>query len=159
MNSESHITTLPAQPPEAGVGASLTPAGVSRVTAGEGRSVDLPLASIRPSKHQPRRVFDPDALQELATSIIEHGRVLQPILVRRPTSGTLMPAAFELVAGEDVGGHRRWPVCGASARSSMASITSPAPQMALAENMARADLNRVEEARGCAARHLWPEHR
>ena len=42
--------------------------------------VNLPLTSVTPNPHQPRRAFDQAALQELATSIAEHGRVLQPII-------------------------------------------------------------------------------
>jgi ParB family chromosome partitioning protein len=126
---------------------------VSRVTAEAGQLVvDLPLTSIRPSQHQPRRSFDAGALQELATSITEHGRVLQPILVRRTadTVGSDAPR-FELVAGE-----RRWRASILAGLSSIRAIVDGVDHvtsalMALTENMARADLNPVEEARGCAA--------
>jgi ParB family chromosome partitioning protein len=128
-------------------------AGVSRDTPVLGQLVvELPLTSIRPSRHQPRRSFDPGALQELATSIAEHGRVLQPIVVRPlPAAADAEAARIELVAGE-----RRWR---ASVLAGMASIRAvvegvddaTSAQMALAENMARADLNPIEEARGCAA--------
>ena len=126
---------------------------VSRVGPEAGQLVvDLPLTSIRPSEHQPRRMFDHAALQDLATSIIEHGRVLQPILVRPVTEvvGTDSPR-FELVAGE-----RRWRASALAGLSSIRAIVegvddATSAQMALAENMARADLDPVEEARGCAA--------
>ena len=138
-------------------GASSAPpvdsAGVSRDTPAAGQLiVDLPLTSIRPNRHQPRRAFDPAALQELATSIAEHGGVLQPILLRPVAEAADADAPrFELVAGE-----RRWR---ASVLAGMASIRAvvdgvddaTSAQMALAENMARADLNPIEEARGCAA--------
>lgn len=127
--------------------------GVSRDTPAAGQLVvELPLTSIRPSRHQPRRAFDPVGLQELAGSIVEHGRVLQPILVR-PVAEVPGPdaAGFELIAGE-----RRWR---ASVMAGMPSIRAvvdgvddaTSAQMALAENMARADLNPIEEAYGCAA--------
>jgi hypothetical protein len=64
-------------------GAAEVPAGVSHDTPQPGQLVvDLPLTSIRPNEHRPRRMFDHAALQDLAMSIDEHGRVLQPIVVR-----------------------------------------------------------------------------
>src|SRR5690349_4611991 len=66
--------------------------GVTRVTPdGDQLVVNLPLTSIRPNPHQPRRTFAPATLQELADSIKQHGRVLQPIMVRPADPG------FELV--------------------------------------------------------------
>jgi len=117
----------------------LTPEGAQLV-------VNLPLDSIKPNPHQPRRSFDPVALQELADSILEHGRVLQPVMVR-PTAD----AGFELVAGE-----RRLKASTIAGMSSIRAIVEgvddlTSAQMALAENMARDDLNPMEEARGCAA--------
>ena len=53
----------------------------------------LPVRDIRPNPAQPRRVFDPDGLQELADSISAYG-ILQPLSVRRTPSG------WELIAGE-----------------------------------------------------------
>jgi len=116
----------------------LTPEGSQLV-------VDLPLASIKPNPHQPRRSFDPVALQELADSILEHGRVLQPIMVRPADTG------FELVAGE-----RRLKASTMAGLPTIRAIVEgvddlTSAQMALAENMARDDLNPIEEARGCAA--------
>ena len=58
---------------------------------------EIAVALIKPSPFQPRRVFAPAALDELATSIQHHG-VLQPIVVRALPQG-----GFELIAGE-----RRW---------------------------------------------------
>ena len=58
-----------------------------------GRVVHLPVLSIRPNPSQPRKIFDPAGLQELAASILQYG-VLQPLTVRRRESG------YELVAGE-----------------------------------------------------------
>ena len=58
-----------------------------------GRVVFLPARSIRPNPAQPRKVFDPAALDELADSIRQHG-ILQPLSVRRRGN------TYELIAGE-----------------------------------------------------------
>lgn len=120
--------------------------GVTRVTPdGDQLVVNLPLASVRPNPHQPRRTFDPATLQELADSIREHGRVIQPILVRPADDG------FELVAGE-----RRLKASEIAGQPTIRAIVegvddATSAEMALAENMARDDLSPMEEARGCAA--------
>jgi len=103
------------------------------------REVDV--AQIRPNPAQPRQHFDDDALAELAESIRQHG-VLQPILLR-PVEG-----GYELIAGE-----RRWR---ASQRAQLHTIPalirehddSSSAELALIENVQRADLNAVEEAEG-----------
>jgi len=114
--------------------------------------VQLPVKSIRPNRYQPRRSFNAKALQELADSIAAHGGVLQPILVRpaegRADSGEV---GFELVAGE-----RRWRASELAGMTTIRAIVdgvdnATSAQMALTENMARDDLNPIEEARGCAA--------
>jgi ParB family transcriptional regulator, chromosome partitioning protein len=120
--------------------------GVTRVTPdGDQLVVNLPLTSIRPNPHQPRRTFAPATLQELADSIKEHGRVLQPIMVRPADPG------FELVAGE-----RRLKASAMAGLPTIRAIVegvddATSAEMALAENMARDDLSPMEEARGCAA--------
>ena len=58
--------------------------------------ISIPIKKISPNKFQPRRVFDEEALQELASSITQYG-ILQPIVLRKALNG------YELVAGE-----RRW---------------------------------------------------
>jgi|GEM_PF-1190244 len=119
---------------------------VTRVTPdGDQLVVNLPLTSIRPNPHQPRRSFAPDALRELADSIKQHGRVLQPIMVRPADPG------FELVAGE-----RRLKASAIAGLPTIRAIVegvddATSAEMALAENMARDDLSPMEEARGCAA--------
>lgn len=120
--------------------------GVTRVTPdGDQLVVNLPLTSIRPNPHQPRRTFAPATLQELADSIKQHGRVLQPIMVRPADPG------FELVAGE-----RRLKASAMAGLPTIRAIVegvddATSAEMALAENMARDDLSPMEEARGCAA--------
>ena len=59
----------------------------------------LPIDRIKPNPQQPRRYFDPKALQELSQSIKQQG-ILQPLIVR---NHPILEGCFELVAGE-----RRW---------------------------------------------------
>jgi ParB family transcriptional regulator, chromosome partitioning protein len=106
---------------------------------------DLPLELIAPSPRQPRRHFDEDALQALAGSLGERG-VLQPVLVRPKAGGS-----YELVAGE-----RRWRAAQLAGMETIPALVRPrddaeAIELALIENMAREDLNPIEEARACAA--------
>ena len=105
----------------------------------------LPVELIAPSPGQPRRAFDEGALQALAGSLAERG-VLQPILVRPKAGGT-----YELVAGE-----RRWRAARMAGLETIPALVRDhedlaALEVALIENMAREDLNPVEEARACAA--------
>ncbi|MGB1643577.1 MAG: ParB/RepB/Spo0J family partition protein [Ilumatobacteraceae bacterium] len=100
---------------------------------------DIPLQSIRPNPHQPRRLFDEDGLQELAASIAQIG-VLQPILVRPADNG------YELIAGE-----RRWRAAGIAALEVIPAIVrttddTSSMEQALVENLHRADLTPLEEA-------------
>ncbi len=91
---------------------------------------------------QPRRYFDAEALQTLATSIAQHG-VLQPLLVRPRSAG-----GYELVAGE-----RRYRAAQLSGLSAVPVIVreldnNEAWQIALVENLQREDLNPIEETEG-----------
>jgi len=109
--------------------------------------VKLPLTSIVPNRDQPRRDFDPDELRRLAESIADTG-LIQPIRVRPAADGT--GAQFELVAGE-----RRWRASALAKLEHIEAIIEgvddeTSAEMALVENMARADLNPMEEAHGCA---------
>jgi ParB family transcriptional regulator, chromosome partitioning protein len=106
---------------------------------------ELALELISPNPHQPRRRFDEEGLAALAGSLSGRG-VLQPVLVRpRPGGG------YELVAGE-----RRWRAARIAGLDSIPAIVreredAQALEVALIENMAREDLNPIEEARACAA--------
>jgi ParB family chromosome partitioning protein len=105
----------------------------------------LPVELIAPNPRQPRRAFDDAALEALAASLRERG-VLQPVLVRPVAGGT-----YELVAGE-----RRWRAAQIAGLASIPALVrarddAEALETALIENMAREDLNPVEEARACAA--------
>src|SRR3954471_823058 len=105
---------------------------------------DLAVELIRPNKDQPRRHFDEAALQGLAESVQERG-VIQPVLVRPRPGGT-----YELVAGE-----RRWRAAKLAGLERMPALVqdhddASTLEVALVENMAREDLNPVEEARAVA---------
>ena len=119
---------------------------VSGAAAGDGDDLrSLPVELIVPSPRQPRRSFDEQALAALAGSLRERG-VLQPVLVRPVAGGT-----YELVAGE-----RRWRAAQIAELETIPALVrkrddAEALEAALIENMARADLNPVEEARACAA--------
>lgn len=105
----------------------------------------VPLDLIDPNPRQPRRTFEEQALLALADSIRARG-VLQPILVRPLPSGR-----YELIAGE-----RRWRAAKLAEVDTAPAIVrhhddAASLEVALIENMAREDLNPVEEARACAA--------
>ena len=100
----------------------------------------LPLDLIQRGKYQPRRDMDPQALEELAQSIKNHG-VMQPIVVR-PVSG----GRFEIIAGE-----RRWRASQQAGVEKGPALVREVPDeaaiaMALIENIQREDLNPIEEA-------------
>ncbi|MFM9126605.1 MAG: ParB/RepB/Spo0J family partition protein, partial [Solirubrobacterales bacterium] len=109
------------------------------------RLQEIPTDLIAANPNQPRRRFDEDALQALADSVGQKG-ILQPVLVR-PVAG----GRYELVAGE-----RRWRAAGIAGLESVPAIVeerddAASLEAAIVENMARADLNPVEEARAVAA--------
>jgi ParB family chromosome partitioning protein len=104
----------------------------------------LPIAQLRPNPFQPREHFEPEALEELANSIRDKG-ILQPILVR-PTPGTT--GEYQIIAGE-----RRWRAAQKARLHEVpvvirAFTDAEALEVALIENIQRADLNPIEEARG-----------
>lgn len=105
----------------------------------------LPVELIAPNARQPRKRFDQQALQALAESLGENG-VLQPVLVRPVAGGT-----YELVAGE-----RRWRAAQLAGLDTLPALVqdrgdAASLEVALVENMAREDLNPMEEARAVAA--------
>jgi ParB family chromosome partitioning protein len=121
---------------------------VSTPEAGEPGAAELRELSVdllKPNRSQPRRRFDDAALQALAESVEERG-VLQPVLVRPRAGGT-----FEIVAGE-----RRWRAAKLAGLDQVPALVQDRDdattlEVALVENMAREDLNPVEEARAVAA--------
>ncbi len=114
-----------------------------------GRLIHLPLGSIRPSRYQPRAVFDESELVGLSESIRRNG-LLQPISVRRREDG-----CYELIAGE-----RRLRAARIAGLSKVPCIEldtddKRAATLGLIENMQREDLNAFEEAE--AIRRLMDE--
>jgi ParB family chromosome partitioning protein len=103
------------------------------------------LDAITPNPHQPRSVFDPEALQELADSIREVG-LIQPLIVQQVSTGEGTPPRYQLITGE-----RRWRASRLAGLQHIDVIVKDAtPQetleLALVENIQRADLNPLEEA-------------
>jgi len=112
----------------------------NEVETGE-KVVYLNVLDIKPNSAQPRKVFNEDALEELAQSIKENG-VIQPVLVRPAKKG------YELVAGE-----RRLRAARKAGLKSIPAIVRELDEKtnafyALIENMQREDLNIIEEALG-----------
>lgn len=106
-----------------------------------GRVVFLPAQSIQPNPAQPRKVFAPGALDELAESIRQHG-ILQPLSVRRREGG------YELISGE-----RRLRAAQLAGVTDIPCILMRMDDMesgmaALVENLQRQDLDFIEEAQG-----------
>ncbi len=109
------------------------------------QAVKLSLMEIEPNKEQARKIFDEDALSELADSIAQHG-VLQPLLVR-----PLIGGGYQLIAGE-----RRWRASRIAGLTEVPVIIkdltdTEAAVISLIENLQREDLNPVEEALGFAS--------
>lgn len=138
---------------------------------GEGRLRELPLAEIAVNRRQPRRSFAADELEELAASIRALG-VVQPVVVRplqpaapaaaagdagpapagqAPTPSASSGHRYELIAGE-----RRLRAAALAGLAYIPALVRPADEIAsleiaLAENVAREDLNSIEEAQAYAA--------
>jgi ParB family chromosome partitioning protein len=105
----------------------------------------LPIDLIAPNPSQPRHFLEEESLVGLADSIRARG-VLQPVLVR-----PLVGGRYELIAGE-----RRWRAARMAELDTVPAVVrvqddAQSLELALIENMAREDLNPVEEARACAA--------
>ena len=104
----------------------------------------LPVELIAPNPRQPRQNFDEESLLALSESVKERG-VLQPVLVRPCPGGS-----YELIAGE-----RRWRAAQLAGLDVVPAVVAPhedrdSLEVALIENMAREDLNPIEEARACS---------
>jgi ParB family chromosome partitioning protein len=107
----------------------------------------LPTGSLRPNPHNPRRTFSDAELEELTASLRERG-IIQPIVVRQTRGAT---GDYEIIAGE-----RRWR---AAQRAGLHEVPvviieasdEEALQLAIIENVQRADLNALEEAEGYRA--------
>ena len=101
--------------------------------------VDLLLSELRPNPYQPRKIFDDEALNELASSIKEHG-VFQPIIVKKTIKG------YDIVAGE-----RRYRASKIAGLNTIPAIIKDFTDdemmnIALLENLQRENLSAIEEA-------------
>lgn len=108
------------------------------------RRADLrvPIEQLRANPNQPRRTFDPQELDDLSASIREKG-ILQPLIVRPTGEGS-----YEIVAGE-----RRWRAAQKAQLHDVPVLVrdlddTEVLEIAIIENIQRADLNAVEEASG-----------
>ena len=122
---------------------TVTPAAAPPSSSGPARW--LPIGDVRPNPFQPRRHFDPEALEELRLSLQTHG-MLQPVVVR--PSGT----GFELVAGE-----RRWRAAKLAGMQTLPAVVKEGAtdaqmlEWAMVENLQRRDLDPIERALGYQA--------
>ena len=112
--------------------------------AGAGEPTRVPIERIRPNPNQPRRDFDERELQDLAASIREKG-VIQPLILRpHPVEA----GHYEIVAGE-----RRWRAAQMAGVHELPAVVrdltdTEVLELAIIENIQRADLNPLEEAQG-----------
>jgi len=106
--------------------------------------LSVPIESVAPNPHQPRRKFPREDLEELAASIREKG-VLQPLIVRKTDDKT---KSYEIVAGE-----RRWRAAQMAQLHEVPVLVrdytdEEVLEIAIIENVQRRDLNPIEEAAG-----------
>jgi ParB family chromosome partitioning protein len=118
---------------------SLIPAAEEREGEAARGILEVPLAAISPNPHQPRSPIEDQDLLELAASVEEHG-IIQPLVVTEVADG------YQLIAGE-----RRWRaarIAGLSRVPILIKDVAPSGvlELALVENLQRADLNPMEEA-------------
>lgn len=125
---------------------STTSIGSSEIRVEEGEKIlQLSIGEVNPSPLQPRRVFAEENLTELVDSIRSRG-IFQPLIVRRSPKGI----GYELIAGE-----RRWRAARKLNLNQVPAIVRVATdqqvlELALIENLQRAELDPVEEADGYA---------
>lgn len=106
--------------------------------------IELKIVEVEPNKNQPRNRFDEEKLEELASSIAEHG-VISPIIVKKLDNGF-----YRIIAGE-----RRWRASKLAGMKKIPAIIrdfdeKTSTEVALIENLQRENLNPIEEAKGYA---------
>lgn len=126
-----------------GLGALIPTGGTPGGAPSDAGLLAVPVGDIIPNPRQPRTRMDPESLTELAESIKEHG-LIQPLIVTRAAPSSR--AAYQLIAGE-----RRWRAAQMAGLKTVPVLLKEAtPQqfleLALVENIQRADLNPLEEA-------------
>lgn len=100
---------------------------------------DIKIKELRPNPYQPRKHFQPEAIEELKESILEHG-ILQPLVVRKSIKG------YEIVVGE-----RRYRAAKQAGLETVPAVVRELSEqqmmeLAVLENLQREDLNPIEEA-------------
>ncbi len=127
-----------------GLSALMSDVGEAQSNTPRKAETDIPVERVHPNPDQPRRAFDEAALEELAQSIAEKG-IIQPLIVRaHPTR----EGDYEIVAGE-----RRWRAAQRAKLHEVPAIIrsfddTEVLEVAIIENIQRADLNPVDEAAG-----------
>src|SRR5690606_8312907 len=111
---------------------------------------ELPIEAIEPNRAQPRKRFDEDRLRELATSIEAQGIIQPSVVTPLPDRGPDQPR-YQILAGE-----RRWRAARLAGLQQGPAIIRDTPEaerleLALVENLQRADLDAIEEARAYEA--------
>lgn len=109
-----------------------------QTTQNEESVQEVSLKEIRPNPYQPRKIFEPQAIEELKESILEHG-ILQPIIVRKSIKG------YEIVVGE-----RRYRAATAAKLDTVPVVIrelneQQMMELAVLENLQREDLTPIEE--------------
>ncbi len=104
----------------------------------------ISISDLVSNKFQPRKIFDEDSLQDLASSIKEQG-IIQPIIVRKSSDDR---SKYEIIAGE-----RRWLAAQRAGLHEVPVVITDVDDLkslefAIIENVQRSDLNAIEEARG-----------
>ncbi len=121
---------------------SLIPPAPGTSTGDDGeRVLQIAVEDIKPNPHQPRQQFDHDALEELVSSIKEHG-IIQPLVVIKQGSG------YQLIAGE-----RRFRAAQTLGKKKVPAVVRTASdqeqlELALVENVQRQNLNPIDKAIG-----------
>ena len=124
-----------------GLGALLGDDFLDSTTEAKG-TLTLPISQVESCASQPRKIFDGEALSDLADSIAQHG-IIQPLTVRRLQSGY-----YQIIAGE-----RRWRAARMAGLTEVPAVVIEADdrkamELAMIENLQREDLNPMEEAEG-----------
>lgn len=127
---------------KSGLGRGLSEIFMQNESEDSNSTVTLKISEIEPNKNQPRKDFEPEALNELSESISQHG-ILQPLVVRPIWGG-----GYEIVAGE-----RRFRAARMAGLTEVPVVIreltdSQTMELALIENLQREDLSDLELARG-----------
>ncbi len=147
LSSLISISNLPVESeiaPDATAPTSASNPKNASVAGSTGTPLLIPIDSIRPNPHQPRRTINDASIAELAASMKSSG-IIQPLVVRRTTDG------FELIAGQ-----RRWRAAKLAGMTEVPVFARDVDsfaqaQMALVENIQREDLNPIERAQAYRA--------